>query len=83
MCSIRSGPRIPTRIPLLLHHDMHRPVGQVVLGKATARGIEFTAELPTLRKRALCAIGWMRHGKALKRDYPRGQCGLPVYWKMG
>jgi HK97 family phage prohead protease/HK97 family phage major capsid protein len=42
------GATFTNPLPLLLHHDMHRPVGRVTLGKATTAGITFTAELPTI-----------------------------------
>jgi HK97 family phage major capsid protein/HK97 family phage prohead protease len=35
-------------LPLLLHHDHHRPVGRVTLGPVTAKGIAFTAVLPQI-----------------------------------
>jgi HK97 family phage major capsid protein/HK97 family phage prohead protease len=40
------GATFTNPLPLLLHHDLHRPVGRVTLGKATAAGIPFTAVLP-------------------------------------
>ena len=42
------GATFTNPLPLLLHHDTHRPVGKVTLGKATAAGIPFTAELPII-----------------------------------
>ena len=42
------GATFTNPLPLLLHHDMHRPVGHVTLSTATAAGITFTAVLPRI-----------------------------------
>ncbi|RPH52598.1 MAG: phage major capsid protein [Planctomycetota bacterium] len=42
------GARFAAEIPLLLHHNQKTPVGVARLQPATAAGIEFEAELPTI-----------------------------------
>jgi HK97 family phage major capsid protein/HK97 family phage prohead protease len=46
------GARFTNPLPLLLHHDRERPVGRVTL-TATARGIQFAAQLPEIAEPGL------------------------------
>lgn len=42
------GVKFQNPSPLLLHHDMERPVGRVQFHTPTSKGIDFTAEIPVV-----------------------------------
>lgn len=47
------GVQVAADIPLYLYHDSTKTVGRAKLGKATARGIPFTASLPFVKEPGL------------------------------
>jgi len=63
-----TGVAFKNPLPLLLYHDSHLPVGEVVFRKPTANGIEFEAtiakvdEPPSLRDRVDTAWGSVKSG---------------------
>ena len=62
------GVQFTNPMPLLHQHDHHRPIGTVRFSKPTAKGIDFTAEIPTidepgsLKDRVDTAWGEVKHG---------------------
>jgi HK97 family phage major capsid protein/HK97 family phage prohead protease len=62
------GVQFTNPMPLLHQHDHQRPIGTVSFSKPTAKGIEFTAEIPTidedgpLKDRVDTAWGEVKHG---------------------
>lgn len=62
------GVKFNNPMPLLHQHDHARPIGTVSFGKPTAKGIDFTAELPIidepgpLKDRVDTAWGEVKHG---------------------
>ena len=65
---VPEGVTSAAEIPLFLHHDSTKVVGRVRLGKASEKGVPFTARLPkidepgTLRDRVDEAWGMVKHG---------------------